>query len=329
MRRDKEECERRKEAFERSIRKAWNGSDVPCLFDPKIAYSRQLYSLPVALEEAILRGEVPSDDIMFRRYKVLLVPIEGLFGKTSGRPVIELFDYFMRHSTMARANNNPTDEESNRGKRFPFKCIGLVQSVALPPFNKCSLSAVPPPSADQPAAQRVLTLIFDTHDQPLCSKHNFAETLRLIKLSDILSPASLRELAPVYPAYLETLAESYMQAGKLKEFPYAISLKSAPLLHFENEADLTFDAQKETLHRIAFFLEYSVQDDTLPLSFKEGWDFLRRYPTFYAYNANPKSYSRLDSKDKIRTKYQQHPLENVCVIFKDVRVGVVGGSSPT
>ena len=51
IRREKEENERRKEGFERSIRKIWNGSDVPCLFDPKIAYSRQLYSLPVPLEE--------------------------------------------------------------------------------------------------------------------------------------------------------------------------------------------------------------------------------------------------------------------------------------
>lgn len=54
LRREKEENERRKEGFERSIRKIWNGSDVPCLFEPKIAYSRQLYSLPVQLEEKIV-----------------------------------------------------------------------------------------------------------------------------------------------------------------------------------------------------------------------------------------------------------------------------------
>jgi hypothetical protein len=54
IKREKEENERRKEGFERSIRKIWNGSDVPCLFEPKIAYSRQLYSLPVQLEEKIL-----------------------------------------------------------------------------------------------------------------------------------------------------------------------------------------------------------------------------------------------------------------------------------
>ena len=54
VKREKEENERRKETFERSIRKIWNGSDLPCLFDPKIAYSRQLYSLPVSLEAKIL-----------------------------------------------------------------------------------------------------------------------------------------------------------------------------------------------------------------------------------------------------------------------------------
>lgn len=57
--RDKEENALRKETFERSIRKIWNGSDVPCLFDPKIAYSRQLYTLPVELEEKIMGNQIP------------------------------------------------------------------------------------------------------------------------------------------------------------------------------------------------------------------------------------------------------------------------------
>lgn len=27
-------------------------------------------------------------------------------------------------------------------KKFPFKCIGMSMTVAMPPFNKCSLSPV-------------------------------------------------------------------------------------------------------------------------------------------------------------------------------------------
>jgi hypothetical protein len=56
---------------------------------------------------------------------------------------------------------------------------------------------------------------------------------------------------------------------------------------------------------------------------KESWEFLRRYPTFYAYNPNSRSYSRIDSRDKIRTKYNQYKSENVCVIFKDISFGRV------
>jgi hypothetical protein len=77
MKREKDENERRKDNFEKSIRRVWNGSDVPCLFDPKIAYSKQLYSLPVHLEEKIMSATVPNEDLVFRRYKVLLIPIDG------------------------------------------------------------------------------------------------------------------------------------------------------------------------------------------------------------------------------------------------------------
>ncbi len=143
--------------FERSIRKIWNGSDVPCLFDPKIAYSRQLYSLPVALEEKILSNQIPQEDLTFRRYKTLIIPLDNLLSKTSGLPMIELTNYFLRYSTLKKINNF---EEEDKFKSFPFKCIGLVQSVAVPPFNKCGLSV------DNPNGQRVLALLFDTHDNP-------------------------------------------------------------------------------------------------------------------------------------------------------------------
>ncbi len=112
--REREENERRKDNFEKSIRKVWNGSDIPCLFDPKIAYSRQLYSLPVALEESILSNKVPHEDIMFRRYKVLLIPLDSLFGKTSVNPVIELTNYFLRNSTLLQVDNRPVRYKHQR-----------------------------------------------------------------------------------------------------------------------------------------------------------------------------------------------------------------------
>jgi nucleoside diphosphate kinase len=74
-------------------------------------------------------------------------------------------------------------------------------------------------------------------------------------------------------------------------------------------------------------MEYSVQDDQFPISTKESWEFLRRYPTFYAYNPNSRTYSRLDSRDKVKTRYNQWTPENVCVIFKDLTLGQVPGCS--
>lgn len=153
---------------------------------------------------------------------------------------------------------------------------------------------------------------------------NFAEILKSTPLTDILSSTSMAEIARVYPTYLEKLALEYIQANKVKDFPYTINVKSSPIIKFENSADLVFDCSEtsgETLGRISFFMEYTIQDDIVPLSTKESWEFIRRYPTFYAYNFNPRSYSRIDSRDKILTKYNQHPAENVCVIFKDVSVG--------
>jgi len=41
-----------------------------------------------------------------------------------------------------------------------------------------------------------------------------------------------------------------------------------------------------------------------PISTKESWDFLRRYPTFYAYNPNPKKYTKLDlNREKVMARY--------------------------
>jgi hypothetical protein len=65
-------------------------------------------------------------------------------------------------------------------------------------------------------------------------------------------------------------------------------------------------------------MEYSLQDDVAPLTTKESWEFIRRQPTFYAYNPNPKTYSRIDSRDRVLTKYNNFKYENVCVIFKEI-----------
>jgi hypothetical protein len=59
--------------------------------------------------------------------------------------------------------------------------------------------------SENPNAQRVLTILFDTHDKPKL-KNNFNESLKLTKLSDVFSPESIEEMAKVYPSYLEKVA---------------------------------------------------------------------------------------------------------------------------
>lgn len=78
LKKREEENARRKKNFESSIKKLWNGSDVPCLFDPKIAYSNLLYSIPVELEKKICNNEIDYQDIAFRRYKTLIFPLDDL-----------------------------------------------------------------------------------------------------------------------------------------------------------------------------------------------------------------------------------------------------------
>ena len=69
-----------------------------------------------------------------------------------------------------------------------------------------------------------------------------------------------------------------------------------------------------------------MQEDMVPQSTRESWDFLRRYPTFYAYNPNSRRYTRIDSRDRVIRKYNQFKEEHCCVIFKDLRLDRIIGS---
>ena len=101
--------------------------------------------------------------------------------------------------------------------------------MAVPPFNKCGLSAIN--QTDNPNAQRVLAILFDTHDAPKV-KQNFNEILKITLLRDILSEKSLQDISKVYGQYLDKIAFDYMQANKVKDFPYALNLRASPLIEF-------------------------------------------------------------------------------------------------
>ena len=72
------------------------------MFDPKIAYSRVLHTLPVSLDEKIDKNEVDYQDIVFRRYKTLLIPIDSLLSSSA---LMEIVEYFMRYSTIIQVEN--------------------------------------------------------------------------------------------------------------------------------------------------------------------------------------------------------------------------------
>lgn len=75
------------------------------------------------MEEQIRNNTIVKEDITFRRYKALIIPIDGLLSLTCGLPMIEIIGYFLRNSTMKRVENTKVEEKHCC---FPFKCIGLV-----------------------------------------------------------------------------------------------------------------------------------------------------------------------------------------------------------
>ena len=113
------------------------------------------------LEKQIRLSNVPYEDLKFRRYKTLLIPIDGLLSQTSDQVLIDLVNYFLRNSTLKTTDNLDPEGHQNLRNCFPFKLISLVETVASPPFNQSSLSPVQTSDSN---AYRVLSLLFDTHD---------------------------------------------------------------------------------------------------------------------------------------------------------------------
>ena len=71
-------------------------------------------------------NSVPYEDLKFRRYKTLLIPIDGLLSLTSERVLIALINYFLKNSTVKTINNEDPEGHSHLRNCFPFKCISMV-----------------------------------------------------------------------------------------------------------------------------------------------------------------------------------------------------------
>lgn len=78
------------------------------------------------------------------------------------------------------------------------------------------------------------------------------------------------------------------------------------------------------LSDLVFSVEYTRQDDVIPLSYKNPFELFRRQPTFFAFNQNKQSFTKWvpakksNQAPKVITKYKSFEMENVCIILKDL-----------
>lgn len=63
-------------------------TEIPCLFDRKSAYTSQLSSLPLDLEESIRSNKLPKNEM---RYKSCLIPMESHINNEFLNSVISYF----------------------------------------------------------------------------------------------------------------------------------------------------------------------------------------------------------------------------------------------
>lgn len=163
--------------------------------------------------------------------------------------------------------------------------------------------------------------MFDTKDEPAADPHQFEEVVRSTKLTKVLSEESITQMAEHYPAFIGALAHQYVREDKIKQFPFAIKYASAHLpshmILFENEAEIMLNASSANLTHIAFFLISENKSTN-----KESLEFMRRSPSFWAFNPNKPSYSSFDKNRKIGrkvvTKNNRYQFEEACVVFKEL-----------
>lgn len=117
------------------------------------------------------------------------------------------------------------------------------------------------------------------------------------------------------------LAENYIKANKQKEFPITIEKVSAGRPVFKTPIDHL--VMNPGLDLLCFTSDYAKFDESgLPES-RQTWDLFRRYPNFYAFNPNKKSYTKIEPpKNKLKCKHNQYKFENITVVFKDETFGV-------
>lgn len=105
---------------------------------------------------------------------------------------------------------------------FPYKLIGMQVTVTEAPLSKPPLKPYINTTSNyqktdsqaklEDGAIRVLSLIFDTQDEPKVVG-NFTNILKTIKLSSILEHADICFMETNYKNFLQSLAKKYFRAN--------------------------------------------------------------------------------------------------------------------
>ena len=201
----------------------------------------------------------------------MLIPLDY---HLSNEAVSSILQFFLSHSNLAQVRDEKKSKAESQPK-FDFKCIGMQMGVTKAPLNTPSLHSVQT-ERDSKAhlnSIRVISLLFDTFDEPKHKDTIFEEVINRIGLETFLKGKDLDLVNEKYKAFITSLALKYHREGKLKHFPlFGIKAVGADGIEFVNEKQ--FD-KKLTLGHIAFFARFTQQDDIAPLETKESWGRFR------------------------------------------------------
>jgi hypothetical protein len=196
-------------------------SDFSSLFDKRCSFMSIVPSLPLFLEDNIVKNNVPLSDLTFRRYKTLLMPLDSHITLLSQSLLIQ---YFLQFSTMYKVYSDEHSSPAVAKECFPFKCIGMQTMMVKTPL--CKPSLLPPTTDDvrkgKQTAQRVIAIMLDTSDEPKTKQINIDEVLDSIKLEKIFPKEELEWIKEHYPAYIKGLALKHFRSKSLKDFPYPL-----------------------------------------------------------------------------------------------------------
>ena len=99
-------------------------TEIPCFFDQKVSNMSKLSGLPLDMELKIRNNKIEREDIVFGRYKTVMIPIGDHISKDA---LSELVQYFLINSTLKKVYDQEKKLKSNfyKNEGFPYKCIGL------------------------------------------------------------------------------------------------------------------------------------------------------------------------------------------------------------